>query len=289
MKRKITITLAEKILKNVDSIIDFIYIRNRSQAVEYLIEKTLQENKTAVILATGPSDSLRIGRNEFRSTAKIANTSVIEQAIFRLRENGFKRIFIVGEHPVLASIFNRVGDGKHYGVQIKFFEDFNPPGTAESLRLLKGELNSTFLVVFGDIIFSSQDIKKLWGQHLRHRGIVTVMTRDESLIRGGVKVPVNKSALQMEGDLVVKAFPKPSNPLKKTRESNFILSAMFVAEPEIFSYTGNWIENEVLPAIAEKRLLYACAGIGSETHIHSQDDLKLAAKTIANISKSEII
>ena len=45
MKERITITLDEKILKNIDSIVDRIYIRNRSQAVEFLIKKTLGENK----------------------------------------------------------------------------------------------------------------------------------------------------------------------------------------------------------------------------------------------------
>ena len=61
MKKRITITLDEKILKNIDPVIDRIYIRNRSQAIEFLIGKTLGENKTAVVLATGPAKNLKIG------------------------------------------------------------------------------------------------------------------------------------------------------------------------------------------------------------------------------------
>ena len=43
MKKRITITVDEKILKNVDSIIDRLYIRNRSQAVEFLIKKDMPQ------------------------------------------------------------------------------------------------------------------------------------------------------------------------------------------------------------------------------------------------------
>ena len=62
MKKRISITVDEKILKNVDSIVDRLYIRNRSQAVEYLIKKTLGEEKIAVILATGPAQYLNVSK-----------------------------------------------------------------------------------------------------------------------------------------------------------------------------------------------------------------------------------
>ena len=123
MKEKITISLDKKVLKNVDALVDRIYIRNRSQAIEYLLEKRLYEDKVAVILATGSEKKLKINDQEYRITAKIGNSSVIELAIKKLREKDFKRIFIVGEQPVLTSVFNLVGDGKKYGVSIKFIEE----------------------------------------------------------------------------------------------------------------------------------------------------------------------
>ena len=49
-KLKISITINEKTLRDIDSIIDSIYIRNRSQAIEHLVKYALGENKTAVIL-----------------------------------------------------------------------------------------------------------------------------------------------------------------------------------------------------------------------------------------------
>lgn len=287
MKQKVTITLTEKILKHIDSIIDLAYIRNRSQAVEYLIERNFGKNKTAVILATGPSESLRLNSNEFRPTARISNTRAIEHTVKNLWEDGFKRIFIVGEQPVLTSIFSIIGDGKRYGINISYTEDANPPGTGESLRLLKGELNSTFLVLFGDVIFNKIDLSRIWKQHFKNRGIVTIMASDSSLVRGGTTIPVNKSSINIEGDHVVKIFPKQSH-FSKTKCSQFVSNSLFVAEPEIFSYTGNWIENDIFPTLAEKQLMYSYISSEGEFHVHSKEDIKFAKIAIApKIEKNE--
>ncbi len=274
MKKRVTITLDEKILKNVDSVVDRLYIRNRSQAVEFLIEKTLGENKVAVILATGPSNQLKISKTEYRATAGIGDTSVIELAIKNLRENGFKNIFIPGEQPVLASIFNLVGDGSKYGVKIKFIEDENPPGTATSLRLLKGEIKNTFLVVFGDIIFNKMDIKKLWTHHFKQPAIATLMVTSSPLTLGGSTIPIKKSPLKVEGNTVVKVFPKLTKPVKELKDSAIIFSSMFIAEPEIMEYTGDSLENDVFPKLAEKGFLYSYLSSEEEIHIHSKEDAK---------------
>ncbi|MBT5423433.1 hypothetical protein HOK76_03005 [archaeon] len=45
MKKKISITISEKTLHDIDNIIDYIYIRNRSQAIELLVNNALGENK----------------------------------------------------------------------------------------------------------------------------------------------------------------------------------------------------------------------------------------------------
>ena len=96
MKSKINISLDEKVLKNVDSIIDRVYVRNRSQAIEHLIENSFGREKVAAILATGPSKYLKIKGGQYRATAKIGNMSVAELAIKNLRSVGFNKIFIVG-------------------------------------------------------------------------------------------------------------------------------------------------------------------------------------------------
>ena len=93
-KTKISITINEKTLQDIDSIIDNIYIRNRSQAIEHLAKNALGENKSAVILLGGNEERVKISKNGYRPTAKVKNTTVIEMALKKLRENNFKSIFI---------------------------------------------------------------------------------------------------------------------------------------------------------------------------------------------------
>src|SRR4030042_2235870 len=271
MKEKITITLDGKILKNVDAIVDRIYIRNRSQAIEYLIEKRLDEDKVAVILATGPEKKFKINSKEYRFTAKLGNTTVIELAIKKLREKNFKKIFIIGEQKGVTDIFNLVGDGRRYGVSIKFIEEEKSPGTAESIRLLKDELKGTFLVVFGDIIFDKMDIEKLWKHHFRHKGFATLMVTSSSLIKGGGKTPIKKSPVKVEENVLINAFHKQTS---KVDEDTLVFSSIFVAEPEILHYSGYSLENDVFPKLAEKGFLYSYLSSEGEIHIHSEEDKK---------------
>lgn len=274
MKKRVTVTLDEKILKNVDAVVDRIYIRNRSQAVEFLVEKTLGENKTAVILASGPAEGLWINKNEYRPTARIKDTSVIEFAIKNLREAGFKNVYTIGEQPVLTSIFGLVGDGRRYGIKIKFLEEKNSRGTAMSLRLLKGEIKNTFLTVFSDIIFNRLDIKKLWAHHFKHPAIATLMVTSSPLTQGGSAIPIKKSPLKVEGNTIIKVYPKLTKSIKELRDSAIIFSSIFVAEPEIMEYTGNSLESDIFPLLAEKGFLYSYLSSEEEIHIHSKEDTR---------------
>ena len=85
MKSKISITLNEKTLKNIDSIVDNINIRNRSQAIESILSLNFGENKTAVILCGGPEEDLKLN-GEFRPTVDLkSGNKVIVNAVTSLR------------------------------------------------------------------------------------------------------------------------------------------------------------------------------------------------------------
>lgn len=276
MKEKVTIAIDAKILRSVDSYIDNIYIRNRSQAISYLLEHKLWRDKTAVILATGPSEQLRIGKNEYRPTAQIGNKTVIELALSTLRDHGFKKIYIVGEQEVLTSIFHIVGNGHSNGVHVEFVEDKNPPGNAASLRLLKGEINTPFLVVFGDIIFNRIDIEKLWKSHFTNNGVATLMATQCSLTKGGKVVPIKYSLLNVKGSIVTKVYLAGTMGKNLDEESTLTYSSLLIAEPSLLEYSGNWLDRDVFPPLAEKNLLYSYISEEAGFHIHSKEDAKNA-------------
>ena len=123
MKKKISITISEKTLKDIDQLIDHIYIRNRSQAIELLVNNALGENKVAVILSGGPEEDLKISENEYRITAKLKNNTLIESTITKLKEEGFTKLFLIARKKILNEVFSLVQNGTTYGVDIDYIEE----------------------------------------------------------------------------------------------------------------------------------------------------------------------
>lgn len=260
-KKKISITINEKTLQDIDSIIDNIYIRNRSQAIEHLVKNALGENKTAVILLGGNEEHIKIGKDEYRPTAKIKNNAVIELAIKKLRENNFKTIFIVARHDLLTKLFEMLRDGTDYGVKINYIEEKSSNGTADSLRALKGRINTNFLAVYGDIIFNKINIEELWNDHIKQNAVATIMLTTSSK-------PSEKGTVKVEGNKVLAFTQKP-----KKSDIYLVFSPIFVTEPQIFEYTGHSLEFNVFPELAEKGLLNGHLSSEKEVHIHSKKDL----------------
>ena len=261
-KTKISITINEKTLQDIDSIIDNIYIRNRSQAIEHLAKNALGENKTAVILLGGNEQHIKIGKDEYRPTAKIKNNSVIELALKKLRGDNFKTLFIVARHVLLTRLFEMLKDGTDYGVKINYIEEKSSNGTADSLRLLKGKINSNFLVVYGDIIFNKINIEELWNDHIKQNAIATIMLTTNSK-------PSEKGTVRVEGNKVLTFTQKP-----KKSDIYLVFSPIFVTEPQVFEYAGSSLEFNVFPELAEKGLLNGHLSSEKEIHIHSKKDLK---------------
>jgi len=262
MKNKISITINEKILNDTDSIIDGIYIRNRSQAIETLINKALGENKVAVILAGGKDEKIKIN-GIYKPLLKIRNETIIESAIKKLREEGFRTIYIIAGRSVLTEIIKVIGDGSEYGIKLSLIDEKEPKGDANSLKLLRGKIKTTFLVVNADVIFNKVNLKKLWNSHLRQKGIATL------LVCSSPYNMRNVGTVKMEENKIIDFSEKPL----KT-ESNLFWFGIFVAEPEIINYDGLSLGNDVFPQLTKKGFLYGHL-IGEEyLHIHEKSDLK---------------
>ena len=262
MKRKISITIDEKILEGIDSVVDNIFIRNRSQAIEHLVKNSLGENKKAVILSGGPEKPIMISEGEFRITANIKGVTLIERAVKKLRENGFKEIFLVAGHTVLTKVFDVLKDGTSYGVKMHYVEEKESRGTAYSLRLLKGRIETSFLVVYGDILFDKINLDELWNQHLKQDSIVTLLLTTSA-------TPSEKGTVKMQGSKILEFIQKP-----KRSDVYLVFSAIFAAHSEVFEFPGDSLEYEVFPLLAKRGLLEGHISPEKEIHIHSKEDVK---------------
>ncbi|MBW2970924.1 NTP transferase domain-containing protein [Candidatus Woesearchaeota archaeon] len=261
MKRKISITIEEALLNQVDSIIDNIYIRNRSQALEYLAGNALGEQKRAVILAGGSEERLQVD-GEYMISVSIRGKTVLEHAVEKLRQSGFSDIFIVARDKILTKAFEILRDGTTYGVKVSYIEEKVSRGTATTLRLIKGKVNSRFLAVYGDIIFTKVNLDKLWEAHIKQSPLATLMLTTSPK-------PSEKGTIRMEGSKSIEFIQKP-----KKSDIYLVFSPVFVAEPELLEYPGYVLEKDVFPRLAEKGLLRGYLSSEKEIHIHTIEDVR---------------
>tara|TARA_Y100000310_G_scaffold345414_1_gene464721 strand:+ start:1137 stop:1937 length:801 start_codon:yes stop_codon:yes gene_type:complete len=262
MKEKISITINKKTLDEVDNLIDNVIIRNRSHAIEHLLETSLGNNKVAVILAGGPPEKLLIDKDQYSATASLGHETVIEKSIKQLRNNGFKTIYIVAQEKILTKIFEIIKEGSSFGVKINYIEEKVSKGSAYSLKLLKGKIKSKFMVVYSDIVFEKINLEELWNHHIKQNFIATLMLTTSAK-------PSEKGTVKMEGTKILEFTQKP-----KKSDVYLVFSPIFISDPELFEYPGNSLEEDIFPELAKKGMLQGHISSEKEIHIHSLDDKK---------------
>ncbi len=280
MKEKISITLSKQVIKNVDSIVDRLFIRNRSQAIEVLLKNSLSENKPAVILLGGSYKRFKLEEGKEIPFVKIKGIPLIERAVKKLRKHNFREIYIIARKRTLEGIFSLLKTGSHYGVKIKYIEEDESiyktvsekskkehlpstflTGSAAILKLARKELSTSFLVIFGDLYFDNINLDDLWNFHITNEAISTL-----SLVT--YKDPTKKGQVYLRGKKIIEFRQKP-----KKKDSYLVFSPIFVCEPEIFNYSGISLEDNIFPKLAKKQMLNGYVLPEREIHIHTQKDL----------------
>lgn len=262
MKKKISITINDKTLKDIDSIIDNIYIRNRSQAIELLVNNALGENKVAVILCGGPEDNLKINEKEYRITAKIKNTSLIELMLISLKDAGFKRVYLVARKKIINGVFSIVQNGSKYGLSLEYIEEKDSSGTGDSLMLIRGKINTNFLVVYGDIYFKDLNLEELWNEHLKRKGMATLLLTT-------TPTPSKKGVVKIEGSKILEFIQKPDS-----SDVYLGFSSIFIAQPEILENLGHSLETDVFPVLAKKGFLNGYLSTTRVIKLHNSRDIE---------------
>ncbi|MBN1923544.1 MAG: hypothetical protein JW791_02160 [Nanoarchaeota archaeon] len=253
MKQKISITVEESLLKGLDSYIDGINVRNRSQAIEHLISRGLSNNRVAVILAT------RI--EPFRILSIVKGQPMIFHNLKALQSYNFKKLFIVGEKNTLSKIFELLGTGQDYLLSIEYVEDSKPAGSAKSLSLLKNKINSTFLVLPADNFFET-DLDSFWNYHSRNGKLVDLaITASTNPTRLGV--------VELQGGSVVGFQQKP-----KKSNSYLVWTGIMVCEPEVLYYDYASVENELIPKLIAMNNLGGFIFTGKWRNVHTKKDVE---------------
>jgi len=148
----------------------------------------------------------------------------MEYMIELLKANGITEIAVTLQYlPKL--IKNHFGDGSAYGVNLYYFEETVPLGTAGSVKNAEEFLDETFLVISGDGL-TDFDLSKAIDFHNKKKALGTIVLTH-------VDVPLDYGVVMTEEDgLVVRFLEKPT---WSEVFSDTVNTGIYVLEPEVLS------------------------------------------------------
>ncbi|WP_026882430.1 sugar phosphate nucleotidyltransferase [Clostridium akagii] len=204
-----------------------------------------------IIMAGGQGNRLRpLTCNIPKPMMPLLGKPVIQYAIELLRDNHIKTIGITVNY-LADEIINYFGNGSEFGVDIKYFIEEIPLGTAGSVKNAEEFLDETFVVVSGDAITDVNLIDAL-GYHKKKGGLATIILKE-------VEIPLEYGVVVTDGNGKITGF------LEKPRWSevfsNKVNTGIYIIEPQIFDYYEKNVKfdfsNDLFPILMEnKSLLY---------------------------------
>lgn len=133
----------------------------------------------AVIMAGGFGKRLaRFYSDRPKPMIEICGRPVLEYQIENLRDSGITDIIIVVHH-MRNHIMNYFGDGSLLGVNITYYEEEIPLGTAGALFKIRERLTEDFLLINGDLIFNI-NFQRMIDFHKSNNALATLFVHPNS-------------------------------------------------------------------------------------------------------------
>jgi len=171
----------------------------------------------AVILAAGEGNRMRpLTGNRPKVMLPIANKPILEHLLNEVKAAGVSDfIFIVGYcDEQVRSYFGR---GEQWGVNIAYSEQRKQLGTADAIRMVEDMVDDIFLVINGDVIVNSRDIRKLMKNTRSTMSVIEVQD------------PRGLGMVEVSGRRVINIYEKTERP--PTLIAN---AGLYLFTPEVF-------------------------------------------------------
>jgi len=179
------------------------------------LSKPVERPLRAVVMAGGFGSRLRPLTEDIpKPLLEVGHKPVIEHIVGQLRQAGVRHVSVT-THFHAEKIRDHLGDGRDFGIDVRYAHEETPLGTAGALAALKGG-NEPLLVINGDIL-TAVDFRAMHHFHREQRSDITVGVR-----RYEVKVPFG--VLEVEDTAVRRLVEKPAYSL-------FINAGIYLLEP----------------------------------------------------------
>ncbi len=200
-----------------------------------------------VIMAGGMGKRLRpLTCKVPKPMVPLVHKPVMEYGIELLKKNGITEIAVTLQY-IPEVIKNYFGDGSKFGVNLYYFEETTPLGTAGSIKNAERFLDERFIVISGDGL-TDFDLVKGIKFHDRKGALATIfMKQTDSPFELGV-VKTN------ERDEVVRFHEKPCS---SEIFSDTVNTGIYVLDPGIFEYLQKGVptdfSRDLFPLLVKER------------------------------------
>ncbi len=177
----------------------------------------------AVVMAGGYGTRLRPLTEKLpKPMLPVGDRPVLEVIIEQLRQAGIRRLSLT-THYKRELIAQHFGDGRDFGIEIRYVEEDRPLGTAGALSLLEAS-SDPLLVINGDIL-TRVDFRAMLDFHREQHADMTVAVRQYEF-----RVPYG--VIETEGVAITGISEKPV-------VRHFINAGIYLLSPEICGFIPN--------------------------------------------------
>ncbi len=180
--------------------------------------------KQAVILAAGEGQRLRpFTVTKPKVMLSVAGKPILSYVVESLAQNGIRNIVLVVGYGK-EQVFDYMGSGEQFGVNISYVTQESQLGTAHALAQAKAATENEFLVLPGDKLIEANTIAQF------------VAMRPEAVLVKRVDNPTRYGVVTIDSGVVKDIVEKPTE-----AKSNIINTGIYAFTKEIF----NFIEPEL--------------------------------------------
>lgn len=149
----------------------------------------------------------------------IGELPIVEHIINRFNQYGCDQFHLVVNHKknMIKAYFNEID--KNY--EVNYVDEDQPLGTGGGLSLLKGKIDSTFILTNCDILIE-EDYERIYDYHKKENNIITMVCSLKN-----VRIPYGVIEIGENGE-ITKMKEKPEF-------SFFTNTGMYVVEPEVIA------------------------------------------------------
>lgn len=206
----------------------------------------------AVIMAGGKGTRLSTVLKDIpKPMVPLDGKPLLEHQIENLKENNICNIVLVIGHlgNVIREYF---GDGSGFGVEISYYEENTPLGTAGALYFLKDRLEEDFILLFGDL-FVNVNFQRFFDYHKEKKALITLYVHPNSH-------PYDSDILVTDSDACVTEWSYKNT--ERTKDyRNLVNAGLYVVSRKIVDYINENektdLEKQVITALLGNRCVYA--------------------------------